>query len=130
MTPRRILQVNALSTAVSALGLLAARGILPAFFGLAGPALLDVVAVGFLAYAGILAGVAWRDLISRRALMAFAAADAAYVVLSAIVLLACWSQMAPIGRLLVIAVALVVEVFATLQFRAAGAVKRESPQPA
>jgi hypothetical protein len=130
MTPRRILQINAFATAACALGLLATRGILPAFFGLAGPALLDLVAVGFLAYAGVLAFIAGRDRVGPQALKAFAAADAAWVVASAIALLAFWSEMAPLGRLLVIAVALVVEVFATLQFRAAGAVKREFPQPA
>lgn len=130
MTPHRILQVNALSTAASALALLAARGILPPFLGLDGPLLLDVIAIGFLAYAGALAIAARQRPVSRRALMAFAIADAAWVAGSAVALLAFWPQLAPLGRILIIAVALVVEVFATLQFRAAGAVKREFPQPA
>lgn len=50
-------------------------------------------------------------------------ADAAYVVASALVLLLFWTQIPMAGRLLVFAVALVVEVFATLQFRAASAIK-------
>jgi hypothetical protein len=130
MTPHRILQVNALSTAASAFALLATRGLLPRFFGLDGPLLLDVVAVAFLAYAGALALAARRRPVSRQALMAFAVADAAWVAASAVLLLVFWPQLAPFGRILIIAVALVVKVFATLQFRAAGAVKRESPQPA
>jgi hypothetical protein len=130
MTPHRILQVNALSTAVSAVALLAGRGILPRFFGLASPVLLDVVAVGFLAYAAALALTARRRPVNRQALMAFAIADAVWVVASAAALLMFWQQMEPLGRILIVAVALVVEVFATLQFRAAGAIKREYPQPA
>jgi hypothetical protein len=130
MTPHRILQVNALSTAVSAIALLASRGILPRFFGLSSPLLLDVVAIGFLVYAGALALVAARRPVHRQALMAFAIADAAWVVGSAVALLMFWPQLEPLGRILIIAVALVVEVFATLQYRAAGAIKREYPQPA
>ena len=41
-------------------------------------------------------------------------------VFSAAVLLLFWDQLTPVGRSLVIAVALVVEAFATLQYRAAG----------
>lgn len=130
MTPHRILQVNALSTAVSAVALLAARGILPRFFGLASPLLLDAIAIGFLVYAGALALAAARRPVHRPALMAFAIADAAWVVGSAAALVLFWPQLDPLGRLLIIAVALVVEVFATLQYRAAGAMKREYPQPA
>jgi hypothetical protein len=130
MTPHRILQVNAFSTAASALALLAARGTLPAFFGLDGPALLDVVAAGFLVYAGALAWAAARRPVHRLALMVFAIADAVWVVASAVILVMFWPQLEPLGRILIIAVALVVEVFATLQYRAAGAVRRGFPQPA
>jgi hypothetical protein len=50
------------------------------------------------------------------------------MVASAIVLLLFWAQLAAVARLLVIAVALVVEVFATLQCRAAGKISRGSLQ--
>jgi hypothetical protein len=39
-----------------------------------------------------------------------------------------WPQLAPIGRALVVAVALVVELFALLQYRAAGAIRRDAPE--
>jgi hypothetical protein len=130
MTPHRILQVNALCTAASALGLLATRGTLPGLFGLNGPLLLDVVAAGFFAYAGALALAAKRQPVSRQALITFAVADAAWVVGSAVALAVFWPELAPVGRVLTIAVAVVVEAFAPLQFRAAGTVKREFPQPA
>ena len=92
--------------------------------------LLDVLAAGLLVYAGALAFAAHRQPVTRQALLAFTVADALWVAASAIVLLVFWSQLAPVARLLVIVVALVVEVFATLQFRAAGKVGGRSPQMA
>jgi hypothetical protein len=130
MTSHRILQLNALSTAASGVGMLAARGILPALFGLDGPLLLDLVAVGFLVYAGLMAAAAERRPVTRQALIAFTVADALWVAASAFVLLVFWADFAPVARVLVIAAALVVEVFATLQFRAAGRVSTGAPQMA
>jgi len=130
MTSHRILQLNAISTAACAVGMLAARGVLPALFGLDGPALLDLLAVGLLAYAGTLAGAANRRPVTRQALLAFTVADVLWVVASAIVLLLFWPEFAAIARFLVIVVALVVEVFATLQFLAAGKASGGRPQVA
>src|SRR5262245_24756026 len=125
MASHRILRLNAVSTAACALALLAARGSLYALFGLDGPTLLDVVAVALLAYAGALAWAARSHSVTREALMAFTVVDGLWVAASVLVLLACWSQLAPVARLLIIIVGLVVEIFATLQFRAA-----RSPQVA
>ena len=130
MTSHRILQLNAVSTAACGVGMVATRGTLHAFFGLDAPTLLDVLALGLLAYAGMLAFAAHRRPVTRQALIAFAVADVLWVVASAIVLMFFWAQFAAVARLLVIAVALVVEVFATLQFRAAGRVSRGSLQVA
>ena len=61
--------------------------------------------------------------------MAFAIVDALWVAGSAVVLLLFWGQLTPVARVLVIAVALAVEVFATLQYRAAGReIKRAGDQ--
>jgi CHASE2 domain-containing sensor protein len=79
-----------------------------------------------LAYAGALAVVAVRRPVTRQALMAFTVADGLWVAASVVVLLLYWSQLAPVARFLVVAVGLAVEVFATLQFRAA---RRIQPQP-
>jgi hypothetical protein len=122
MTSHRILQLNAVSTAACGAGMLATREILPALFGLEGPLFLDLLAVGLLLYAGLLAAAAYRRPVTRQALVAFTVADVAWVAASAIVLLVFWADFAAIARWLVIAVAFVVEVFATLQFRAAGKV--------
>jgi hypothetical protein len=119
-TARQILSFNAAATAISAMAMLAARSFLGPLFGLSSPLLLDIVAVGFLIYAAVLAGAARRSPVPRRSLLAFAAADAAWVVISAAGLLLFWAQLTLIARVLVLAVALFCEVAATLQFRAAG----------
>ena len=62
MTPHRILNLNALSTAACAVGMLATRRALHLFFGLQTPMLLDVVALGLLAYAAALSVVARRQM--------------------------------------------------------------------
>ena len=67
---------------------------------------------------------------TRQALLAFTVADALWVAASALVLLLFWAELAGVARFLVIAVALVVEVFATLQFLAAGRASSGAPQVA
>jgi hypothetical protein len=120
MTAHRILQVNAVSTLACAIGLLATRGWLPAHFSLASAGWLDVIAVGLLAYAAALLAAAARRHVDRPTLLAFTAVDVLWVVGSAALLLLGWGSLSPLARLLVIGVALAVEVFATLQWRAAG----------
>jgi hypothetical protein len=127
MPAHRILRLNAFCTAACAVGLLAGRRTLHPLFGLASPTLLDVLAIGLLAYAAALAVIAARPAIERAALIAFSVADAAWVAASGLVLLLFWSELAPVARVLVIAAAVVVEVFATLQFRAAGRVASAVP---
>jgi hypothetical protein len=119
MMSHRILQLNAVSTVACAVGMLATREILPALFGLGGPLLLDLLAVGLLLYAVLLAAAAQRRPVTRQVLIAFTVADGLWVAASSVVLLLFWAKFAATARLLVIAVALVVEVFATLQIRAA-----------
>lgn len=126
MTSNRILQLNAIATAGCAIGMLLTRGVLFQFFGATGPALFDVIAVGLLGYAAALWMSARQSRINRGTLLAFTVADGMWVVGSAIVLLLFWNQLAPIARVLVIAVAVVVDVFATLQFRAAGRSAQEA----
>ena len=128
MTAHRILHLNAISTAACAAAMLAGRGFLHALFGLGSPILLDFIAVVFLLSAAALVAAARRRPVERRALIAFAIADAAWVVGSAIVLVLFWPQLTPVGRLLILAVALAVEAFAFLQFRAAGALSHRSPE--
>jgi hypothetical protein len=120
MTPHRILQLNALFTAAGAAGMLVTRGLLYPHFGLERPLVLDMLAAGLLAYAGALVVAARRQRVDRLTLLVFTAGDALWVAGSAVALLLFWGQFTPLARALVIVVALAVEVFATLQYRAAG----------
>lgn len=119
MTAQRILQFNAVTTAACAIALLATRGVLYPWFGLGSPMLIDVVAVGFIAYAAVMLAASRRHPVDRQALLPFAIADWAWVGATAVVLLLYWNQLAPAGRVLLILVGLATDVFATLQFRAA-----------
>jgi hypothetical protein len=118
MAPHRILRFNALANAGCAIGMLATRATLYTSFGLRTPVLLDVLAVGLLGYAGLL-WPATRRLISRQSLLTFTAAVALCVVASALVLVFFWGQFDAVARLLIIAVAIVVEVLDSLQYLAA-----------
>ena len=71
-----------------------------------------------------------RDAADRLTLLAFTIVDGLWVAGSAVVLVLCWTQFTPLARVLVIAVALVVEVFAALQYRAAGPAKSRTLEAA
>ena len=126
MTAHRILQINAVSTGACALGIFAARPIVPSLFGLEGPVLLDTVGVGLAAYALVSGLAASRETVRRRTLIVFTVADALWVIASGVVLVLFWTELAAIARALIIVVALTVELFAVLQFRAARFVGRSA----
>lgn len=126
MTSNRILQLNAIATAACGLGMLLTRAVLFQFFGAAGPLLFDVIAVALLGYAAALWISSRQPQVNRGTLLAFTVADGMWVVGSAVVLLLFWHQLAPIARMLVIVVAVVVDIFAMLQYRAAGRVTPEA----
>ena len=130
LTPHLALLIDAAATTATALLMLAARSMLYPYFGLQSPLLLDMTAVAFLIYAGIIAMAARRPTISRTVLMTTAVANAAYVVASLVALMVFWSQLEPVGRGLIFAVALAVEAFAALQFAVARRVDGTVTQPA
>jgi hypothetical protein len=119
LTAHRAVLIDAAATTATAVLMLATRGILFPYFGLSSPLLLDVTAAAFIVYAAIIGLVAARPAISRSALMTVAGANVGYVVASLAVLVMFWSQLHPVGRGLIVAVALAVEGFAMLQFAAA-----------
>ena len=120
LTGKGIILIDAVASGSSGLLMLAARSILYPYFGLESPFVLDVVAIGFIVYAATIVVPAIRNaVIPRTTLMTVAAANALYVVASAAVLIWFWSELDPIARALIVAGAVVVEAFATLQFTAA-----------
>lgn len=126
MTARHTLLANAGFTAASAIFMFAAREWLFPLFALQSAGLLTVIAGVLLVYAGVLAVEARREPPDRRALLTAAALDVGWVLGSAIVLIVAWTQLAPAARALLIAAALIVEVFATLQYYAARAIVAEA----
>jgi hypothetical protein len=125
MTARRALLANASFTAVSGVVLITAREALYPLFALSSPLLLTSIGLILLLYAGTLVIEARRDPPQRYALLTAAVLDAGWVVGSVIVLLLAWPALAPAGRALIIAAALIVEVFALLQFRASRTIALE-----
>jgi len=123
MTANRILQLNAVITAVCAVAMLAARPILYPLFGLSSPAWLDVATIVFLAYAAALLFVARRPTVRRAELVVFTIGDSLCFVAGLIVLIAFWSDLTPLARVLVALTTVVVDVFAMAQYRAARAVQ-------
>ena len=90
-------------------------------------ALLDVIAVGLIGYAAALMHCRGPPARFRTNIACIHRGGRAWVVGSALVLILYWPQLAPVARFLVIACALAVELLALLQYRAAGAIRRDSP---
>jgi len=119
MTARSVMFANASFSAASAVFILAARNTLSPLFALDSPALLTGLAAALLLYAGALVIEARREPPDRRALLTAAILDAGWVLGSAVVLVLAWTELVPMARVLIIVAAVIVELFATLQFRAA-----------
>ena len=119
LTAPSTLWIDAAATTATAVLMLALRSLLFPYFGLSSALPLDLVAAAFIVYAVVVARVAARPATSRVALMTVAGANIVYVVTSLALLATFWSQMHPIGRVLIVAVALAVELFAVLQITAA-----------
>jgi CHASE2 domain-containing sensor protein len=119
MTARSVMFANASFSAASAVFILAARNTLTPLFALDSPVLLIGLAAALVLYAGALVIEARREPPDRRALLTAAILDAGWVLGSAVVLVLAWTELAPLARVLIIVAAVIVELFATLQFRAA-----------
>jgi hypothetical protein len=119
MNAHRILQLNAVTTAISAAAMIIARPILYPLFGLSSPLWLDVATVVFVTYAAALLVVARRPVVGRLELFAFTIGDGLCFAAGLVVLIAFWSNLAPIGRVLIALTAIVVDGFALAQYRAA-----------
>ena len=128
LTAHRTILLDAAATTASALVLLAARPVLYPYFGLTSPQILDMAVVAFIAYAAIIALAARQPVISRTTLMTIVAANIATVLASIVVLVVFWSELHPVGRVLIFVMAVVVELFATLQYAAARKLPSASPR--
>lgn len=114
---RRVLLANAAFSGVGATALLILGERLAPLFGLTDSSLLTWVGLSVLPFVGLLCVAAGRQPLQRRDLIAFVISDAAWVLGSAMVLVLFWDSITIPGRWLVAAVAIVVDLFATLQLR-------------
>jgi hypothetical protein len=112
---RRVLVVNAVSSAAVAAAFLAGGHPLGRLFGVA-PAVLWVMGAGLAAFGLHLRHVARKPRLSRNDALYFAVCDAAWVLASAAVLLGWPHVLSGYGRLFFALVADVVAVFCVLEF--------------
>ena len=126
---RRVLTINALSSAAVGAAFVAAGLPLGRLFGVA-PAVLWVIGAGLAAFALHLRHVARKPSISRNEALYFAVCDLAWVVASAAVLLGWPHLMSGWGRLFFALIADVVAVFCVLEFVAWRRMGAPEPQPA
>jgi hypothetical protein len=119
MNAHRILQLNAVTTAISAAAMIVARPTLYPLFGLSSPLWLDVATIVFVAYAAALLFVVRRPVVRRLELFAFSIGDGLCFAAGLVVLIAFWSNLTPIARVLIAVTTIVVDVFALAQYRAA-----------
>lgn len=112
---RRTLFANAIFSALSGAALVAFGAVLAPLFGLESATFLLVIGGGLLPFAALVGASARSPGLERRRVLAFAAADVAWVAGSAVILVVAWSALAPQGRALIGGVALVVGAFAYLQ---------------
>jgi hypothetical protein len=111
---RRTLQANAVFSSLS--GVFAGAGPITAFLGLKAPIILIVVGIATLLYAGSLFLTAARPSIDRRSGMMYALIDSAWVIASVVILLTEWVPLTTEGEWAVGLVAVIVAIFAELQF--------------
>jgi hypothetical protein len=113
---RRVLLGNAIFSAVS--GILLAFGSIPIarFLGIGPPLIILIIGIGLAGYAALLYTNASRAEIPRSFVLTAVIADSAWVVLSVILLVTGWVPFSSEGKWAVGIIAVIVDVFATLQF--------------
>ncbi|MFQ5859303.1 MAG: hypothetical protein ACE5LU_27195 [Anaerolineae bacterium] len=89
---------------------------LASLIGVDAPAILTLIGVGLLFYAALLFWIAAREPINRRLVLIAAILDTAWVIDSAILLVAGWFSLTTAGKWAIALVAEVVAIFAALQF--------------
>ena len=113
---RRTLQANAVFSGLTGVFLLAGAGPITAFLGLKAPIILIVVGIATLLGAISLFLIAARPSIDRRAGMMYALIDSAWVIASIVILLTGWVPLTTGGKWAVGLVAVIVAIFAELEF--------------
>jgi hypothetical protein len=115
-TIRRILYGNAIFSGVSGLLFAIASNPIAKFIGVDAPLVLLVIGVGLAGYAALIYANASRAEISRSFVLTAVISDSAWVLLSILLLVTGWVSFSVEGKWAVGIIAVIVDVFATVQF--------------
>lgn len=112
---RRVLLADAAAGAATGLLMLFGAGLLEQLLGLP-RALLQVAGLSLLPFAALIGYLATREQLSRKGVWAVIICNAIWVVDSVLLLLSGWVEPTRLGQAFVIAQALVVAIFAELEY--------------
>lgn len=113
---RSILYGNAIFSGVSGLLFIIASQPIARFLGINTPLAILMLGIGLVGYAALLYINASRTEISRSSVLFAVVADSVWVLLSIILLLTNWIPFSMAGKWAIGIVAVIVDIFATLQF--------------
>lgn len=113
---RSILYGNAIFSGVSGLLFIIASQPIARFLGIHTPLAILMLGIGLVGYAALLYINASRTEISRSSVLFAVVADSVWVLLSIILLLTNWIPFSMAGKWAIGIVAVIVDIFATLQF--------------
>ncbi len=113
---RRVLYGNAIFSGVSGLFFAIASNVVAKFIGIDAPLAILIIGIGLAGYALLIYTNASRPKISRSFVLTAVFGDSVWVLLSILLLVSGWVQFSGEGKWAVGIVAIIVDVFATLQF--------------
>jgi len=113
---RRVLYGNAIFSGVSGLFFVIASHVVAKFIGIGAPLAILIIGIGLTGYAGMIYISASRSEISRSFVLTAVFSDSAWVVLSILLLVTGWVPFSGEGKWAIGIVAMIVDIFATLQF--------------
>ena len=113
---RRILYSNAIFSGVSGLLFIFASNLIAKFIGIDSSPVILVIGIGLVGYAALIYTNTSRPDISRSFVLIAVISDSLWVLLSIILLITGWVPFSVPGKWAVGIVAMMVDVFATLQF--------------
>lgn len=113
---RRILYGNAVFSGVSGLLFVFASNPIANFIGISTPLVILAIGIGLAGYAALIYTNASRAQISRSSVLLAIIADSTWVLLSIVLLVTGWVPFSVEGKWAVGIIAIIVDIFATLQF--------------
>jgi hypothetical protein len=115
-TLRRVLFGDAIFCGLSGLVLAAGSGVISAFLGLEAAPVIPTLGAGLIGYAGFVYFMASRPVFPRQFVLFASLANSALVLAGILLLLTNWFPFSLAGKWIIGLVAVILDLFATLQF--------------